>query len=310
VRTAVITIAAGRERHLARQHASLRSLSEPDHYVVVAMGDGQVARCHRLCGPGADVVGLRVDPVGLPLARARNTGADRALEQGAELLIFLDVDCLPGPRLPARYREAAEVAPSSLLSGPVGYLPPAAASGYRDEELAELARPHPARPIPPEDEVHHGGDHELFWTLSFAITAATWNRIGGFCEDYSGYGGEDTDFGQLAARSGVELCWVGGAWAYHQFHATHDPPVQHLDDILRNAAIFHRRWGWWPMSGWLDAFATLGLAQDRGEAGGWQRSAHGDERPLDDRATFVPTVPRGASSARARSVRRSRRTGS
>ena len=30
-------------------------------------------------------------------------------------------------------------------------------------------------------------------------------------------------------------------------------------DILRNAAIFHERWGWWPMSGWLQDFARQGL---------------------------------------------------
>ena len=70
-----------------------------------------------------------------------------------------------------------------------------------------------------------------------------------------------TDFGQLAKRAGIDLWWAGGAWAYHQHHATETPPVRHLADILRNAALFHRRWGWWPMSGWLAAFAERGLAR-------------------------------------------------
>ncbi|WP_375545594.1 galactosyltransferase-related protein [Janibacter hoylei] len=30
----------------------------------------------------------------------------------------------------------------------------------------------------------------------------TWSRIGGFCEDYVGYGGEDTDFGRLLVARG------------------------------------------------------------------------------------------------------------
>jgi N-acetylglucosaminyl-diphospho-decaprenol L-rhamnosyltransferase len=55
------------------------------------------------------------------------------------------------------------------------------------------------------------------------------------------------------------LTWVGGAWAYHQHHASPDPPVQHLHDIIRNAAIFHRRWGWWPMTGWLREFERRGF---------------------------------------------------
>ena len=53
--------------------------------------------------------------------------------------------------------------------------------------------------------------------------------------------------------------WVGGAHAFHQFHPTADPPVHHLDHILRNAKIFHQRWGWWPTQGWLAAFEARGL---------------------------------------------------
>ncbi|MFJ9885294.1 glycosyltransferase family 2 protein [Streptomyces sp. NPDC091287] len=34
--------------------------------------------------------------------------------------------------------------------------------------------------------------------MSFAATADTWHAIGGFCEEYEGYGGEDTDYGQRA----------------------------------------------------------------------------------------------------------------
>jgi len=72
-------------------------------------------------------------------------------------------------------------------------------------------------------------------------------------------GGEDTDFGQLAASHRIDLTWVGGAWAYHQFHPGADPPVQHLDDIVRNASVFHQRWGWWLMTGWLHEFERRGL---------------------------------------------------
>jgi hypothetical protein len=52
---------------------------------------------------------------------------------------------------------------------------------------------------------------------------------------------------------------VGGAHAFHQFHPTADPPVQHVDDIVRNARVFHRRWGWWPMQGWLAGFEQAGM---------------------------------------------------
>ena len=173
----------------------------------------------------------------------------------------------PGTPAPLRRRGAQRRAGPALRPGRLP--PPATRGGYPLTRLAALARAHPARPVPAEDALETGGDHALFWTLSFAVTAATWRRIGGFCEDYVGYGGEDTDYGQLARRAGVDLAWVGGAWAFHQHHPTATPPVQHLDDILRNAAIFKRRWGWWPMAGWLAEFACRGLARHDPAADRW-----------------------------------------
>ena len=260
--TAVITIVAGRHEHLFRQRAAL---DPAVRHVVVGMGDGEADRLRVLLGDGADVIGMAGTPHGLPLAQARNAGARHALAAGAELLVFLDVDCIPGPDLLTRYAAAAASGPA-LLCGPVAYLPP---GRYPATGLHALAEPHPARPVPPEDGVLAGGDHTLFWTLSFAITRATWQRVGAFCEDYVGYGGEDTDYGQVAHRAGVDLTWVGGAWAYHQHHPTQSPPVQHLDDILRNAAIFRRRWGWWPMTGWLAGFERLGLLTHDAAADTW-----------------------------------------
>jgi GT2 family glycosyltransferase len=102
---------------------------------------------------------------------------------------------------------------------------------------------------------------ELFWSLAFAVTPATHERIGGFDEGYEGYGAEDTDYAFRARRAGVGLAWVGGAWAHHQHHPVSDPPVEHLHDIVRNARRFHAAWGRWPMEGWLRAFADLGLVE-------------------------------------------------
>ena len=172
------------------------------HHVVVGMGDGEAERLRALLGDGADVIGVPGTPSGLPLAQARNAGARHALAAGAELLVFLDVDCIPGPG-PARALRGGRADGPALLCGPVAYLPPAPPGGYPATGLRRAGRAHPARPVPPEDGVLTGGDHTLFWTLSFAITRATWHRVGAFCEDYVGYGGEDTDYGQLARRAGV-----------------------------------------------------------------------------------------------------------
>ncbi len=269
MRAAVITLAAGRHDHLRRQRSGLgASTRPPDHYVVVAMDDPDVEAVVAGQGLACDVIHLPVNG-GLPLAEARNRGAEHALDTGADLLVFLDVDCIPGPQTIERYRQTADHA---LLCGTVSYLPPHPEGGYRLDRLAELGRPHPARPRPAPYEVIRNGDHRLFWSLSFAVRADTWRLTGGFDEAYTGYGGEDTDFGQRAKDAGIPLWWVGGAPAYHQHHPADSPPVAHLEDILRNARIFHERWGWWPMSGWLEEFENLGLIRFDPRANAWTRS--------------------------------------
>jgi hypothetical protein len=271
MRSAVITIASGRPRHLARQSEGLaRSGRAPEQRVVVALDPEERREIESLC-PAADVLPAPRPPgtTGMPLAAARNAGAERALAGGAELLIFLDVDCIPAPELVGRYQEAAAKLDGALLCGPVSYLPPGPLDDLDAANLHRLGRPHAARPTPPGDELLRAGDHRLFWSLSFAVTARTWRRIGGFCEEYGGYGGEDTDFGQLARRADVELCWVGGAWAFHQHHESRSPALAHADDVLRNATLFHRRWGWWPMRGWLEELERAGRARYDAAGDSW-----------------------------------------
>ena len=260
LRTAVVTITRDRDAHLHRQRRGL-ALAPPDLHVIVGMG----------AEPGlTDVAGapptvtstVPVSDSGLPLAAARNDGAATAIAAGAELLVMLDVDCIPGPHLLDRYvAAAAQLSRPALLCGPVSYLPPPPAGGYPDSGLADLAPPHPARPAPPAGEVRSDDRFELFWSLSFAVTAADWATLGGFCEGYTGYGGEDTDFALTAAARGAGLYWVGGADAHHQFHPPSRNTPRGAVEIVRNAHLFHRRWGHWPMSGWLADLADAGVVE-------------------------------------------------
>ncbi len=266
-RTVVVTIAHGRHDHLARQVRSLASGSQRAGQVLVAMADPALAAWGRRAG--LHVVDLDADPAALPLAAARNTGARAALEQGADTVVFLDVDCLAGTDLVAGYADVVARQPGTIWSGPVTYLPP----GLTEEQLRApelLDAPHRARPAPAPGQVLPGADPDLFWSLSFAVDATAWDLVGGFCEDYTGYGGEDTDFARQALAQGIGLGWTGTARAYHQHHPTQEPPVQHLDAILRNGALFAERWGTWPMAGWLQAFEERGLVERT--AAGWQRA--------------------------------------
>jgi len=274
-RTAVVTIAQGRHEHLRGQGWGLaRQSRPPDLYVVVAMGDPGVPRVVAESHPQAVTPVMGVVEGNLPLAAARNVGAQSAILAGAEHLVFLDVDCIPEVDTVARYADiltsaAGEGADPVVVCGEVHYLPPVAhPADYRTPGLGGRAEPHPARPTVGPSALLPG-DVRLFWSLSFAVSARDWEVIGGFSEDYVGYGAEDTDFGQRLAAAGGTMLWAGGAAAYHQHHVTDTPPRHHLLSIVRNANLFHEKWGWFPMEGWLDEFARLGLAHLDRRSGRW-----------------------------------------
>ncbi|MGN7947139.1 galactosyltransferase-related protein [Microbacterium sp. 22215] len=264
-RVAVITPASiTRLDHLHRQRRFLRDLQTPGIEILrieawldpePAPAPPAVSSVH--VPPGAD--GMRV-------GAARNAAARLALTHDVDLLVFLDVDCLPGSALLERYVAAARTHPDDLLCGPVTYLE----SVQRPSTMSELdamTHPHPVRPLPLDGTVVPASDEEfdLFWSLSFAVTPEAWTRLGGFDEAYQGYGAEDTDLGRRARSLGMRVQWVGGAHAYHQWHPAGSPPWRHLDDILRNGALFAERWGEWPMGGWIDAFITGGAVEPHGD---------------------------------------------
>jgi hypothetical protein len=241
----------------------------PQPYVVVAMSDPDLEQWQPDGEPCLHVVRGPVSDHGLPLAAARNLGIELAVRQGAEVVVGLDVDCMADPDLVAAYEDAVVHDPQVLWSGPVTYLSPEA-EHCSPLDLGHLDDPHPGRPAPRPGQRWVGGEPDHFWSLSFALHADAWTAVDGFCERYVGYGGEDTDFSRTWAASGRALGWVGDARAYHQHHPTQNPPVQHLDDILRNAGIFAERWGHWPMRGWLEAFRDAGLAMQEPD-GRWVR---------------------------------------
>lgn len=296
---AVLTIVAGRHDHLRGQlHGLAAQTLPPALHVVASMGDPAVRSVLEEVPAAAGTRRVVVDvdvprdgdgPPELPLARARNAAAAAAVGHGAQLLVLLDVDCVPAPDLVAAYRLAAgspqvgAAAGPSLLCGPVSYLPEHVRVTGPDDlaALPGAAAPHAARPSPPDGQVLLAGQDQwwLFWSLSFAVTARDWARFGGFCEEYSGYGGEDTDVAATVRELGGALFWVGGAHAHHQHHPVSSPPVQHLSAIVRNGAVFRRRWGWWPMTGWLERFRADGLVDYDAATDTWSLAGTAPEEP-------------------------------
>ena len=203
----------------------------------------------------------------LCLSAARNRAASEAV---GELLVFLDVDCIPHPRLVGDYVAACDETQGGVLMGEVAYLPKSATlSGLNFALFEQLGVKHSERAGPPVTTVGACRDYRCFWSLNFAMMASEFDRTGGFDESFLGYGGEDTDFGRVCAAAGLDLWWVKGAKAYHQYHPHHMPPVHHLDSVIANAERFRAKWGEYTMQHWLRAFRLMGLAQPGPD--GWRR---------------------------------------
>ena len=106
IRVAVITPASmNRLDHLQRQRRFLTEVRTPGIEVV------RVEAWLDVDAPPAvpSVLSVHVPPGrdGMRVGAARNAAAALALDHGVDLLVFLDVDCLPGPDLLERYVDAA-----------------------------------------------------------------------------------------------------------------------------------------------------------------------------------------------------------
>lgn len=252
----VITLTRHRDLHL---HSLIEGLctSEviPNELIVIDMGD----RPATLPDTPFPLSALMLPGAALPLAAARNLGARQA---SGEYLLFLDVDCIPRRNLIATMISALEQHDALICAEP-RYLGPLDRHLDDDEQMLTAALPHPARSFPAaglQSESNPG----LFWSLAFGIRRRSFVELGGFDEQFVGYGAEDTDFGFRAAEASLPLLFLGGTGAFHQHHQVYSPPLQHLADIVRNANLFHAKWKTWPMDGWLRSFESMGLVQFEG----------------------------------------------
>ena len=247
---AVVTLAHGRHAHLRAQLAALAAGTRlPDIWVGAAMDDELLESVVRHQASSSrpaekiEVVHLPRRHGHLPLAAARNLAAAHALADGADLLVLLDVDCIPSPRHVQRYAEVwgprwrrRPRVPRVVLCGAVHYLPARRTGQDRLPPqriwlpLAAPSGPTPSRPT---------GSTSLGSTTSGSSGRCRWpgrplgagrrvrrglrrlRRRGHRLRDAPGGSG------------GVAAGW--GEPPYHQHHAVEAPPRRHLADIVRNS---------------------------------------------------------------------------
>ncbi len=253
----VLTLARGRDEHLRNVVRGLaRQSCQPVELVVGVMQDDFYDDLPATPFP---IRQIRVIAAELPLAAARNAVAKVAT---GEILIFLDVDCIPAPSLVEDY--CRETGPGDgMTMGEVLYLlAGATAPGWTTVQFDAAGIRHSDRQGPPDGTRRQCEDYRCFWSLSFAMHRLDWGLSGGFDERFSGYGGEDTDFGRTLHEKDIPIWWIRGARAYHQYHPHCMPPVHHVRSILRNTELFASKWGNRTMEHWLHAFRLMGLIEN------------------------------------------------
>ena len=252
-KASVLTLVRGREAHLHRLIEGLVQQTElPGELVIAFMQPRPMRDLPETPFPVRVVV---VDRNYLPLAEARNAAARSATYRD---LIFLDVDCIPAPTLVASYMRGLKETDNAVLQGEVSYLPALDRNLFDYDAFAAKGQLHPSRPEIPDAELRHEPDMGKLWGLNFALQRRLFLKVGGLDERFVGYGGEETDFARGLAEQGAQLMWCGGARAYHQHHEVMRPPLQHFNDIIRNARLYKEKWGEWCMDYWL------GQLHDRG----------------------------------------------
>ncbi|MGO2279194.1 MULTISPECIES: glycosyltransferase family 2 protein [unclassified Psychrobacter] len=284
----VITTCYGRNRHLYNLLSSLENSSVKPAEVIIVNDD---ADPNRLAEFSLNIVKLPTtvksaindgddtNTTEFDIGHNRNLGT---LQATHDMLIFLDVDCVVAPTFIEHMYKKLLQHPNALLMGQPRYLTRpltekenallktnhlpfsfldelSVYNPYRynfDEADSNQARTEQAGIK--QTAIKKTDDYGAFWSLCFAIKRQTFDKVGGFDTQYTGYGAEDTDFAFTARRLDIDF-YLTADIAYHQQHSVYRPPLNHLNSIIINANRFYQKWHCWPMAGWLSQFSDMGL---------------------------------------------------
>ncbi len=249
----VCTIYANRKLHLKNLIKGLANSTVLFNELVIVTMNDELPKLPVVHFP-IKTAAIKTNDNFLPLAAARNKSAEIAT---GNKLVFLDIDCISHPNLIKVFNHHLEKE-DALYQGSVRYL----TSGWQQNQwtysaLEKQSAPHKlqGKEITNYNKALH--PYELFWSLCFGIKKKTFFNLCGFDTGYRGYGGEDTDFAFIMRSHHIPLYKIN-ALAYHQFHPSYTPPLNHLEEIVNNARFFDQKWQILPMKKWLDQFVEMG----------------------------------------------------
>ncbi|GAB2615071.1 hypothetical protein Aab01nite_27290 [Paractinoplanes abujensis] len=229
----VVVVHYQQQAELDRTLAALRRQTHPaDRTEVVVVDDGSPEPPRVPAG----VRLLRQADEGFRAAAARNLGASAAT---GDVLCFLDADTVPEPGYLTRMARLPALAPEAVV---VGRRRHADLAGLPVDAPVEEAGPAGELPEPQwlrdgyrlSHDLLDADDRSYRYVISAALGCSRWffERVGGFDETFTVYGGEDWEWAYRAWLGGAVLAHVPDAVAWHDGP---DWAGRDLDDPARRA---------------------------------------------------------------------------
>jgi glycosyltransferase involved in cell wall biosynthesis len=210
----------------------------PDEFEVIVSDDGSTDQTAALAHSFQSRLHLKYcfqEDQGFRAATARNAGARLA---AGPVLLFLDTGVVAGPDLLHNHLDLHAAHPAggrAVLGYTYGYRPkdgsPAGlAEAIRRESPEQVFRRYQQDPALQEfrhdafttvgfDLSRRAVPWLLFWTLNVSVNATDFRSVGGFDDDFRGWGVEDLELGyRLSRHRGVEFVGSRECWAFDMPH--------------------------------------------------------------------------------------------
>lgn len=172
---------------------------------------------------------------------ARNRGADKAWEEN---LIFIDVNCIPNPKLIEKMEEHL-LCSSGLIMAEPRYLNNSFKALNEGKDLFEHSSYHRNRPEL-NQELNLCFQPDLFWGICFGIRRCDFEKAGRFDELYHDRSVADIDFALAASKQKVDF-YLARNTVFHWPDTSNSRLNGSLENFIRNVNYFYSKWSQWPM---------------------------------------------------------------